>query len=194
MKYSSFMSKWKFDTDCPVVDNTFRALDRKHRSLNRFLSEPLLPFSRHSYLSLSLYLYQFSMNPPMNERICKRNKTEVETRKSKLPIRSKISFWKERVPVINIEEDRLLSQRVAHLDEYSIFPSNIAILRLFVRWNLSSSDSRRTTDPIKLSYSIHQGRCWFIIWKWNFNERNFKEKLTYLIRIRSEYEIKRKVT
>lgn len=107
MKYSSFMSKWKFDTDCPVVDNTFRALDRKHRSLNRFLSEPLLPFSRHSYLSLSLYLYQFSMNPPMNERICKRNKTEVETRKSKLPIRSKIYFGKSgfRLSISTIEEE-----------------------------------------------------------------------------------------
>lgn len=76
--------------DSLVVDNMFRVLDRKHRSLNRFLSEPLLPFSRHFYLCL----YQFSMEPPMSERICKRKKTKVEARKSKLPIRSRISyFW-----------------------------------------------------------------------------------------------------
>lgn len=179
MKYSSFMSKWKFDTDCPVVDNTFRALDRKHRSLNRFLSEPLLPFSRHSYLSLSLSI---SINFLWIHRWTKeyvrgtKRKWKLENRNCQFDQKYILEKAGSGYQYRRSKRKRLLSQRVAHLDEYSIFPSNIAILRLFVRWNLSS-DSRRTTDSIKLSYSIHQGRCWFIIWKWNFNERNFKEKL-----------------
>lgn len=106
MKYSSFMSKWKFDTDCPVVDNTFRALDRKHRSLNRFLSELLLPFSRHSYLSLSLSI---SINFLWIHRWTKeyvrgtKRKWKLENRNCQFG--QKYRFGKSELSISTIEEE-----------------------------------------------------------------------------------------
>lgn len=184
MKYSSFMSKWKFDTDCPVVDNTFRALDRKHRSLNRFLSELLLPFSRHSYLSLSLYLYQFSMNPSMNERICKRNKTEVETRKSKLPIRSKIYFGKSgfRLSISTIEEETFaISTRgsLRWVFNFSIQHRDLTSLR-----SLKSFVRFKKNDRFNQAFLLDSSRKMLIHYlEMKFQRKKFQRKivkLTYL--------------
>lgn len=183
MKYSSFMSKWKFDTDCPVVDNTFRALDRKHRSLNRFLSELLLPFSRHSYLSLSLSI---SINFLWIHRWTKeyvrgtKRKWKLENRNCQFDQKYILEKAGSGYQYRRSKRKRLLSQRVAHLDEYSIFPSNIAILRLFVR----SFVRFKKNDWSNQAFLLDSSRKMLIHYlEMKFQRKKFQRKivkLTYL--------------
>lgn len=100
----------------------------------------------------------------MNERKekRKRNKTEVEVRKSKLPIRSRVSFWfaGRTLPIISTIKEKtrrlLVSTRDSRLDQYSIFPRSYDTtydrryrpLRLFVAFVEIFRQIPRTTDRL----------------------------------------------
>lgn len=197
MKYSSFMSKWKFDTDCPVVDNTFRALDRKHRSLNRFLSELLLPFSRHSYLSLSLSI---SINFLWIHRWTKeyvrgtKRKWKLENRNCQFG--QKYRFGKSELSISTIEEETFaISTRgsLRWVFNFSIQHRDLTSLR-----SLKSFVRFKKNDRFNQAFLLDSSRKMLIHYlEMKFQRKKFQRKivkLTYLIRIRSEYEIKRKVT